>query len=265
MLTSTFLHIPYVNEKTEKKIWHENIRTWDDFLCNKSSVSNCDMIKKYIMLSKQYYEARDHMFFAQKLLSKHHWRAYDDFRENCCFLDIETTGLDKQRDDITVIGLYDGKDSKVFINGINLNDFKEEISKYSFIVTFNGSLFDIPFLKAKFPDLPESQFHADLRFLLRRLGYAGGLKRIEKLFGITRADDLEGLSGFDAVRLWHKYKRHDDKKALDKLVRYNIEDIENLKILMDFSYSRLKALTEEHTYEEAGRVYRQTSAGTGFR
>ena len=48
------------------------------------------------------------------------------------------------------------------------------------------------------------------------------------------------MTGWDAVKLWHRYKRDNDENALDTLIRYNIEDIENLKTLMDFSYDGLK-------------------------
>ncbi len=168
-----------------------------------------------------------------------HWRAYPELKNNCCFLDIETTGLDKHNDDITMIGLYDGKESKVFINGKNLKDFQKEIVKYPMIVTFNGRCFDVPFIQNKFPKLNLNKFHIDLRFAMANIGYTGGLKRIEREVGIQRDSDLKEVDGFEAVRLWYKYKRG-DKEALDTLVRYNIADIENLKTLMELTYTKLK-------------------------
>ena len=36
--------------------------------------------------------------------------------------------------------------------------------------------------------------HIDLRFLLRRIGYRGGLKKIEKELGISRAHDISDLN-----------------------------------------------------------------------
>jgi uncharacterized protein len=240
MLTNTFLHIPYVNETTESRLWKNNILSWDDFLSSNARIPNRETISNHLKISKENYEKKNYSFFATKLLSRYHWRAYDDFKDKCCFLDIETSGLSKYDNELTVIGLYDGKKSKTFINGKNLEQFPEELKKYSYIVTFNGSLFDIPFIKAKFPGLVINQFHADLRFIMRNLGYTGGLKKIEKDFGIVREGDLAGLTGYDAVKLWQLYKKHNDEKALDKLVRYNIEDIENLKELMDFSYNELR-------------------------
>lgn len=242
MLTNTFLHVPYINERCEQQLWNSNIKNWDDFLCCNQDIKNKKLIEKSIILSKENYIKKNHEFFSNKLLSKFHWRAYDDFKKNACFLDIETTGLSKERNSITTIGIYNGKESKVFINGINLEEFKDEIKKYAFIVTFNGASFDIPFIKAKFPDIKFNQFHSDLRYMLKNLGYSGGLKNIEKQMGIQRESDLSELTGRDAVKLWYKYKRNNDEAALDKLVRYNIEDIENLKILMDFSYDKLKSI-----------------------
>jgi len=48
--------------------------------------------------------------------------------------------------------------------------------------------------------------HIDLRFLLKKLGYAGGLKRIDKELGINRGADIDGIDGFEAVRLWNEYR-----------------------------------------------------------
>jgi hypothetical protein len=67
----------------------------------------------------------------------------------------------------------------------------------------------------------------------------GGLKRIEKEVGIQRDDDLQDVDGYEAVRLWYKYKRGDEN-ALKLLTKYNIADVENLKTLMDFAFQKLK-------------------------
>ena len=73
---------------------------------------------------------------------------------------------------------------------------------------------------------------------LRRIGYNGGLKHIEKLFGISRSEDTEGLTGFDAVRLWKQYERG-DQEALDKLIEHNREDLMNLKTIIELTYTKM--------------------------
>jgi uncharacterized protein YprB with RNaseH-like and TPR domain len=51
---------------------------------------------------------------------------------------------------------------------------------------------------------------------------------------------VEGLSGWDAVQLWRAWRRRGDADALDLLLAYNREDIENLSLLLAFAYGRLK-------------------------
>jgi len=80
----------------------------------------------------------------------------------------------------------------------------------------------------------------DLCPTLRRLGLRGGLKRIEQTLGLIRDPDLEGLDGWAAVRLWQAYCAG-DTAALETLLRYNREDIVNLKPLAELAYQRLKA------------------------
>ncbi len=239
MLNNSFIHVPGINKEKEALIWQNDILNWDEFLENshKLNLRNKDQIYSFIKNSISSHNNQDYGFFLNNLPSNEHWRVYKNF--NCCFLDIETTGLSKHYDDVTVIGLYDGKESKIFINGKNLDEFPEEISKYSTIITFNGKCFDVPFLKAKFPEADFNKFHIDLRYAMRDLGYAGGLKRIEKEIGICRDDDLQDISGFDAIRLWYKYQKG-CQDSLKLLIKYNIADIENLKTMMDFAYDKLK-------------------------
>ncbi len=201
-----------------------------------SSLKN--RIKRFVTISKQEVENQNHLFFSPLLPESMHWRAYPDFKERCCFLDIETTGLDKYNDDITTIGLFDGKQSRVFVNGTDLDEFKKEIEKYSMIVTFNGACFDLPFISNKF-NMQFDHLHIDLRWALKRLGLTGGLKYIEKTLEITRDDEVADMDGWEAVKLWYRYKKG-DRSALHLLIKYNIEDIENLKTLMDYAYSNLK-------------------------
>ena len=92
--------------------------------------SKKENIHSHITRSVQAYNNDDFNFFLDNMPARDHWRAYPDLKHKCCFLDIETTGLSKHYNDITLIGLYNGKQSKVFINGKNLDQFQNEIKKY---------------------------------------------------------------------------------------------------------------------------------------
>jgi hypothetical protein len=71
----------------------------------------------------------------------------------------------------------------------------------------------------------------DLRYVLRALGYKGGLKAIERTLGMSRPGEVASFDGWDAVRLWREY-RAGSKEALRLLVEYNLEDVLNLEPLL---------------------------------
>ena len=246
MLQHSFIHIKGIGEITEKRMWEKGFRTWDDFLNNHEKCGLSDqksrMILKNLSLSKKAFLSYDHSFFEKCFPTREKWRLFEKFRNYAVYLDIETTGLSPFYDDITVIGLFDGTEEKAFVMGDNLHEFADRISPYKMIITFNGARFDLPFIRQAL-NISLDQIHIDLMYPLKRLGYAGGLKKIESALGIYRTYDLKDVDGFEAVRLWYAYKRNDDKAALDKLVKYNLEDTKNLKILMEFVYNELKEKT----------------------
>ena len=162
---------------------------------------------------------------------------FPEFASHCVFLDIETTGLSPVFDTVTVVGLFDGHD-EVFIDGQNLQDLPDRLKKYSVVVTFNGSGFDLRFLQLTFRDLRLPPIHIDLRWVTRRLGYRGGLKSIEREFGIVRDQEVENINGYDATVLWSRRLRG-DRAALRKLITYNTEDVVHLKAIMEMAYDRL--------------------------
>jgi uncharacterized protein YprB with RNaseH-like and TPR domain len=142
-------------------------------------------------------------------------------------------------DEITVIGLYDGRNVQSFVNEINLDEFEFAIAQYDLVITFNGTAFDLPFLHRWFPTVSLPSVHIDLRFLLKRLGYQGGLKRIEEKLGLVRDPEIRGMDGYHAVMLWKAYQ-WGDKAALERLIHYNTADIVNLKPLMEMGYNEMK-------------------------
>lgn len=243
MLRYTFIHIPGVGEKTEQFLWQNNILSWEDYLKNPYQVRLPGNIHPQLSLFLRFSLnalLRGNVYFFKKLLpEKELWRIYPEFKKKTAFLDIETTGLEAGgRSYVTVVGLFDGERTHFFIQGKNMNDFARVIRKYSVIVTYNGKQFDLPFLKYAFNGLDFPHAHIDLKYLLQRLGYFGGLKKIEKALGIKRGRRVKNLSGFDAVKLWNRYL-DGEPEALELLLEYNREDVVNLKYLMEFAYQRM--------------------------
>jgi len=174
-------------------------------------------------------------YFGRRLPPGERWRLFKQYQPQTAYVDIETTGSHWPHLWVTVIGLYDGQNFHQFVQGENLWDFLEIIDNYKMLVTFNGSQFDLPVLQAFFEGRGFRQTHIDLRFVLARLGFKGGLKRIEPQFGLDRPSDLAGLDGYDAVLLWERSRRG-DRAARDLLLRYNQEDVINLESLMEQAY-----------------------------
>lgn len=93
-------------------------------------------------------------------------------------------------DQVTVIGIEIDGEYRAFVQGSNLNDAANVLATADGLITFNGALFDLPFLARTFPGLKLPPVHVDLRFLARRAGLAGSLKTVETLAELRRAKDI---------------------------------------------------------------------------
>ena len=244
-----------VGEKIEKRIWSNGIHDWDNFLRN-------DRIKGISKPRKLYYDRKisnarkalfnfDSSYFLNILPQSETWRLYDFFKEDSVFLDIETTGLSKFDDDITVFGLYDGLNTKTMIKGINMNynELKKELQKYKLIITFNGASFDIPFIEKRYPGLLPKVPNFDVKSITSRLGFTGGLKNIEKELNFHRKEIIKDFHGGDAVTLWRMYGATGDEDYLNLLVEYNEYDIVNLKKVTECCVKRMKGNLFNTTYQ----------------
>ncbi len=182
-------------------------------------------------------------FFRYGLGLAESWRAFPSFRHRCVYLDIETDG-GNSGGSITMIGLYDETEFVCLVKGRDLDDFPERIAGFGMIVTFFGSSFDLPMIKKRFPHTQLDHLHMDLCLTLRRLGYRGGLKKIERQLGIARGDDTTGLDGRDAIRLWRRYTALSEESALDTLIAYNREDVVNMARLSEIAYDGMRRQLE---------------------
>ena len=242
MIKNSFIILDRIGSTKERYLWNSGIKDWNEFLYQEN-------IKYFPKKSKNYYDRKikesstalqeyNSSYFTDKLSPLESWRLYEYFQEDAIFLDIEIAGSHK-KGHITILGLFDGYDTKTMVRGINLDlpALKEFLSNYKLIVTFNGSSFDIPFIKKRHPNLLPDIPHFDLRHACAKLGLTGGLKHIEREFGIKRSRYLEN---FDPISYWNSFRCTGDRKYLDMLVEYNEEDVINLKKIADHVTSELK-------------------------
>lgn len=260
MLRETFVHLPGIGLETERRLWAQGCATWECLLDSTREYSlgsaSRELAMRELHRSIAAFDDRNHQYFARKLRQRNAWRAWPDFKDSCAYLDIETDGTTSD-EAVTMVGVYDGREYHCLTKGEDLESFRDLISRYSVIVTFFGTGFDLPVLLKRFPGVVLDQIHIDLCPLLRTVGIQGGLKKIEAAHGIIRSEETAGLTGFDAVKLWRDHVRG-RSGALERLTAYNREDVVNLEPLMRIAFEKLREETLRPTSTGLRRSPRRT-------
>lgn len=247
MLTSTFVLLKGIGPATERRLWQDGISDWSTFL-SRPAISYISSMKKSwydgtLATAQTWLAGGGADFFRACLKSRDHWRLFDTFRHRALYLDIETTGQSAREGGlVTVVGLYRNGRMQSLVRGETLTEDRlfDALEGTDLLVSFFGSVFDIPYLQTAFPRLNFNKPHFDLCFAARRLGLQGGLKFIEREMQIYRDAAIESLDGWDAVRLWHRW-RGGDATALDLLLRYNAADARNLEPLAELLFQQMVA------------------------
>ncbi len=243
MMETHFRFLPGIGYCKERRIRQE-VKDWEGFLSAKRVGGISSSRKKYydrlLREARRAWYEEDLHFFSKRFAQRDMFLLYPWLREDALFLDIETSGTGK-RQFITVIGMYDGRDTKTMIQGINLDEglLRREIARHKLLVTFNGACFDVPYLENFFPQLTAGIVHFDLRFACKQVGLSGGLKHIEHTLGLRRPRLVDGIHGGDAFTLWKMFQGSGDPYYLELLVEYNNEDIINLQPLADYVCKKL--------------------------
>lgn len=163
-------------------------------------------------------------------------------RKNICFVDIETTGLSSKYNEVILIGALclEGKDvyiNQFFAETVHeehelLEAFEQFLNKFEYIITYNGTSFDLPFLRKRFSHFGinhniDSISHLDLLKLVRKnkkiLKLENcKLKTVERSLKIYREDTI---SGKESVNLYKNYERTKDIYKKEIILKHNYDDI----------------------------------------
>jgi len=254
MIKNTFCILDGIGEKLERRLWREGILTWEDFtgasdVLSLSPERKC-LLDGILARDKAELATGNAGYFSHRIKRREHWRLFDMFKDHAVCLDIETNGYQPNAGGyVTVVGLYDGYDYKSFVKGENLTseNLSRELDRYKCLITFYGAAFDVPFMLRTFHGVRFDLPHFDLCFAARRLGFKGGLKRLEHDFGIERDESVQGLDGYDAVKLW-EHARRGSCEARETLIKYNREDTVNLMRMAPVFYERLRQSTGIEEY-----------------
>jgi len=233
MLSSTFVILQGIGPVTEQRLWQKGLLTWNDFL-SRPEIAGISAHRKQwydqeLLKARSAFDSGQLDYFTTRLPSRDHWRFFELCAPHALYLDIETTGTSPHDGEVTVVGLHRRGETVCLVRGETLTTerLQAELDACTLLVTFFGTGFDVPYLRAKFPRLTFSMPHFDLCFAARRLGLRGGLKQIERELGIERDSALRSLDGWDAVRLWMQW-RAGNAAARDLLLAYNAADTANL-------------------------------------
>ena len=244
LLRRSFQHLPGIGAAREAKLRSEGLRDWNDLLSPSTGQRNLfgKRISKLgcaVEASEEALAAEDVEYFKERLPRREYYRIAASFPDRCVFLDIESTGLSRHYDHVTLVGWSTGSRYDVLIDPRGTVQLERDLGELPILITFNGTLFDLPFLASRFNTDWSAVTHVDLRYLARRAGLTGGQKKVEVAIGFEREICLDGLSGAEAVGLWYDYKEG-NLSALRKLVRYNHADIEGMKSILEWVVEELE-------------------------
>ena len=267
MLESTFIHLPGISQKQEQELWLQGILTLEQLrdmmverlrpkqgnLFPEGSLGRRGRISRLGRALEESAEALakgDAEYFASRLPPREHFRIALSFPREVAFLDIETTGLSHYYNSTTVIGVSMGGEYRSFLAGQKVAAIKEFLAQAKCLVTFNGKIFDLRFLRKEFPELKVPLAHVDLRFFARRAGLSGGQKAIEAKLGLVRPTAIDDIAGENAPVLWADY-RAGSINAAKSLINYNHSDVEGMRTILDAS---IRKILEDVKYPKSKNI-----------
>ncbi|MCB1156743.1 MAG: ribonuclease H-like domain-containing protein [Leptospiraceae bacterium] len=234
MIEKAFLHFKGVGTKVREKLEEEGIQDWKHFLQYNKEDKKLQRLAGNLQFELQRYlkakEEKDIAFFVKHIHPKERFLLLAEYFDDLSFFDIETNGQ-TWGDCITTIACFHKGKIYNFVSGENMEEFLQLLEDVKLLVSFNGASFDIPIV-LQYYHIPYLVCpHIDLRWVCHYAGIRGGLKLIEKIFGIKRPANLEGVDGLDAIILWHNWITRKDRSSREKLIRYCSCDAISLKIL----------------------------------
>lgn len=177
--------------------------------------------------------------------------------EDYIFIDIECTGLAKEKTDLYLVGVCSYKDESLIFRqwflespseeAAVLSDVAKYLEDYKTLVTFNGNFFDLPYLdyhakKAGVPSPYLSMNSLDLYLSFKCLKRLFSMERTrQKDFEVFIGDNREDTyGGGELINVYYDYLSSRDDELLHLLLLHNEEDVLEMPRLMPIlAYTKL--------------------------
>ena len=199
--------------------------------------------------------------------------------------DIETLGFSSKYQPIYMIGYAYSSNNQTYLyqlfsesndDEINLlNEFLHKLHSFQTMITFNGQMFDILYIKNRCKlydlDVDFSYFESiDLFLQAKKLSKIIALdhykqKNLEEFLGIHRE---EYISGGELISVYKKYLQHSSKEDLDMLLLHNYEDVLYMIPLMKLLHYEMNLKDTSNSfnfkYESDQRIFFYKEVLTDF-
>lgn len=241
LLRRTFTHIKGIGPRSERHLWKQGIVDWTTLALEAPRFyrgQRLETVMESLAATEKAWDAEDLYYFHQQLPGRDRWRMIPGGFDDIAYFDIEASGggMPPLAYSTTIAFYFRGE-----VYQEHEFEAKRELLAFilenaSMVCTYSGSTYDLPFLTAeygmRFP-LP----HIDLCPWLRRQGFKGGLKSIQKLKAHLPQRTALDINGYDAVRLWRLHQEG-EPNALSSLQTYNAEDAIILEPLLVEAYNQ---------------------------
>jgi uncharacterized protein YprB with RNaseH-like and TPR domain len=240
LLRQSFVHLTGVGPQTEKRLWSLGLDDWTKLHEEAPKLfkgKRLGTVLSSLDATLAAWDRGDLYYFHCALPANERWRLVAGAVEDVAYFDIEASegGMPPLAESTAVAFYFRGEVIQAHRHEDKRRMLDEILAEAAVLCTYNGASYDVPFLRNEY-GLPIEKAHVDLCPWLRRQGYKGGLKAIQKAMPHLPQRGSMDIDGFDAIRLWRMHERG-VPRALETLLTYNAEDALILEPLLVEAYN----------------------------